>query len=55
MSVCQTLTEPFAIRPERLTIRGMGETARVYTNQTPEGRRHNRRVTFINLGECPVS
>ena len=55
VSVRQTLTEPFAIRPERLAIRGMGETAPVDTNQTPEGRRHNRRVTFINLGECPAS
>ena len=44
----------YAVASGRLSIRGMGETAPIDTNETAAGRHRNRRVTFINFdfGEC---
>ncbi len=44
----------YGVASGRLSIRGMGETAPIDTNETAAGRHRNRRVTFINFdfSEC---
>lgn len=41
------------IPSERLRAEGKGESAPVAPNESEEGRRRNRRVDFINLGQNP--
>ena len=44
------------VAPTRLTFVGYGETRPIDSNQTAEGREHNRRISFtiIERDECPV-
>ena len=35
------------IDPARMTVKGYGETAPAYSNDTPEGMAQNRRVEFL--------
>ena len=44
----EMLVSLFSIPSDRLSIKGMGETAPIDTNETAAGRHRNRRVTFIN-------
>jgi outer membrane protein OmpA-like peptidoglycan-associated protein len=46
-SVRQNLIDHFGIAKERLVAKGFGETRPIASNETPEGRRKNRRVTVI--------
>lgn len=46
-SVRRYLTTEFNVDPARLTAEGFGETRPVDTNDTEEGRAHNRRVVAI--------
>ena len=46
-SVRQNLIDHFGIAQERLVAKGFGETRPIASNETPEGRRKNRRVTVI--------
>jgi len=46
-SVRQNLINHFGIAQERLVAKGFGETRPIASNETPEGRRKNRRVSVI--------
>ena len=46
-SVRQNLIDHFGIAQERIVAKGFGETRPIVSNETPEGRRKNRRVTVI--------
>jgi len=46
-SVRQNLIDHFGIAQERLVAKGFGETRPIVSNETPEGRRKNRRVSVI--------
>lgn len=46
-SVRQNLIDHFGIAQERLVAKGFGETRPIASNETPEGRRKNRRVSVI--------
>lgn len=50
-SVKQNLIDHFGIAQERLVAKGFGETRPIASNETPEGRRKNRRVSVILLGQ----
>jgi outer membrane protein OmpA-like peptidoglycan-associated protein len=50
-SVRQNLIDHFGIAQERLVAKGFGETRPIASNETPEGRRKNRRVSVILLGQ----
>lgn len=45
--VRQNLIDYFGIAQERLVAKGFGETRPIASNETPEGRRKNRRVSVI--------
>jgi OOP family OmpA-OmpF porin len=49
-SIKKYFTDTFGISPERITVEGFGETRPIATNETPEGRRKNRRVVVILHG-----
>ena len=44
------LVQHCALAPERLVVQGYGASRSRATNETPEGRRRNRRVEIVNLG-----
>lgn len=46
-SVVQALQNDFGVDPSRLTAGGRGEYNPIATNNTPEGRQHNRRTEII--------
>ena len=46
-SVRQNLIDHFGIAQERIVAKGFGETRPIASNETPEGRRKNRRVKVI--------
>jgi outer membrane protein OmpA-like peptidoglycan-associated protein len=50
-SVRQNLIDHFGIAQERLVAKGFGETRPIASNETTEGRRKNRRVSVILLGQ----
>jgi outer membrane protein OmpA-like peptidoglycan-associated protein len=50
-SVRRNLIDHFGIAQERLVAKGFGETRPIASNETPEGRRKNRRVTVILYGD----
>jgi outer membrane protein OmpA-like peptidoglycan-associated protein len=50
-SVRQNLIDHFGIAQERLVAKGFGETQPIASNETTEGRRKNRRVSVILLGQ----
>lgn len=43
------LLEHFDVDPSRLEAKGLGETAPVASNETPEGKQRNRRVELLRL------
>jgi chemotaxis protein MotB len=45
------LNEHFDVPLDRLAIAGYADTAPVDTNDTPEGRAHNRRVDIVILNQ----
>ncbi len=51
--VKQYLVQRFAINTDRIEIEGRGASQPQTSNETPEGRRQNRRVEVFNLGSSP--
>jgi chemotaxis protein MotB len=49
IAIVELLAARFDIPRERLAIAGYGEYAPIDSNQTPEGRAHNRRVDLVIL------
>jgi chemotaxis protein MotB len=49
IAMLELLRQKFAIAPDRLSVAGYGENAPVDTNETEEGRSHNRRVDLVIL------
>jgi outer membrane protein OmpA-like peptidoglycan-associated protein len=49
-SVKDYLVQQFHVDPSRLTVKGMGETKPVMSNDTEAGRSKNRRVEIVNTG-----
>jgi chemotaxis protein MotB len=49
IAMMELLRQRFPIPPERMSIAGYAEIAPTDTNETPEGRAHNRRVDLIVL------
>jgi len=49
MELLRIFVTDYEIAPERLTVSGYGEYHPVDTNDTPEGRGHNRRVDIVVL------
>lgn len=49
IAVLELLRQRFGIPPERMTVGGYAENAPVDTNDTEEGRAHNRRVDVVVL------
>lgn len=48
-AVVRFLTETYRIDPGRLEVRGLGPSAPIASNDTPEGRQQNRRVELVRL------
>jgi chemotaxis protein MotB len=61
IALLEILRDQFGVPAEKLSIAGFAENAPVDTNDTPEGRLHNRRVDLVVLsaeatrGEPPLS
>ena len=51
IAMMKLLTGNFELAKERFSIAGYAETAPVDTNDTPEGRAHNRRVDIVILNQ----
>ncbi len=51
-SMKKYFTDTFGISPERITAEGFGETRPIASNDTPEGRQKNRRVSVILCGNA---
>jgi chemotaxis protein MotB len=51
IAMLELLQQKFAIPPERMSVAGYAENAPVDTNESDEGRAHNRRVDLIILSE----
>ena len=49
IAMLEVLCQKFAVAPERLSVAGYAENAPVDTNETDEGRAHNRRVDLVIL------
>jgi chemotaxis protein MotB len=49
IAMLELLQQKFGIAPERLAVAGYAENAPVDTNDTEEGRAHNRRVDLVIL------
>jgi len=49
IAMLELLQEKFGIAPERLAVAGYAENAPADTNETEEGRAHNRRVDLVIL------
>lgn len=49
-SVQQALIKQLGVNPQRLSVKGYGESRPVANNETDYGRSLNRRVTIVNLG-----
>jgi chemotaxis protein MotB len=49
IAMLELLRQKFAIAPERLSVAGYAENAPADTNETEEGRAHNRRVDLVIL------
>jgi chemotaxis protein MotB len=49
IAMLEVLRQKFAIAPERLSVAGYAENAPADTNETEEGRAHNRRVDLVIL------
>lgn len=49
IAMMQLMTEQYGLPHERFAIAGYGDTVPVDTNETDEGRRHNRRVDIVIL------
>jgi chemotaxis protein MotB len=49
IAMLEMLRQKFAIPPERLSVAGYAENAPVDSNETEEGRAHNRRVDLVIL------
>ena len=47
----ELLRQKFGIAPERLAVAGYAENAPADTNDTEEGRAHNRRVDLVMLSD----
>lgn len=45
------LVQHFDITPDNLVTTGRGELEPIDSNETPQGRLHNRRAEFVNLGK----
>lgn len=50
-SVKRYLVQRFNIDPQRLVVKGYGESRPRASNDTDEGRRQNRRVEVVNIGQ----
>jgi len=50
-AVAHTMTQKGGIAPERVEIRAYGENRPIDSNDTLEGRAHNRRVEIVVLGD----
>lgn len=48
-SVRAYLAEKHGVAADRLEVKGLGETAPIDTNETPEGKANNRRVELVRL------
>jgi chemotaxis protein MotB len=51
IAMMELLTGQFAIPPQRMAIAGYADTAPLDSNDTPEGRAHNRRVDVVILNQ----
>ena len=51
VAMLELLTNQFEVSSSRLTIAGYAENVPVRTNETPEGRAHNRRVDLVILNQ----
>jgi len=51
IAMLELLTSRFDIPPQRLAVAGYAETAPVESNDTEQGRAHNRRVDIVILNE----
>ncbi|HUP02781.1 MAG TPA: flagellar motor protein MotB [Bryobacteraceae bacterium] len=49
IAMLELLQQKFQIPPERMSVAGYAENAPADTNDTPEGRAHNRRVELVLL------
>jgi chemotaxis protein MotB len=49
IAMMELLNQKFGVRVARMSIAGYGENAPVDTNETAEGRSHNRRVDLVVL------
>jgi OOP family OmpA-OmpF porin len=49
-SVKTYLVQQFHLDPTRLTVKGMGESKPIVSNDTEQGRSKNRRVEVVNTG-----
>jgi outer membrane protein OmpA-like peptidoglycan-associated protein len=50
-SVKEYLVQQFHIDPTRLTVKGLGKSKPITTNDTEAGRSKNRRVEVVNTGQ----
>ena len=51
ISTLEVLTERYHISPERLGVTGYAHTSPLDTNDTAEGRAHNRRVDLVIVSQ----
>jgi len=51
IAMMELLRQRFNLPPERMSVAGYAENAPVDSNDTPEGRAHNRRVDLVVLSE----
>ncbi|MBI3471551.1 MAG: OmpA family protein [Candidatus Solibacter usitatus] len=54
LAMLELLRDRYRVAEERMSVAGYGETVPIDSNQTPEGRAHNRRVDIVILNEMGV-
>ena len=51
IAMMELLSDHFGVPPQRMAIAGYADTAPLDSNDTPEGRAHNRRVDIVILNQ----
>jgi chemotaxis protein MotB len=54
IALMEILSNRFGVPHERMSVAGYADTAPIDSNDTPEGRAHNRRVDIVLLNEQGV-